>query len=486
MMKQLTFTLFSLLFMTLQAYAINPVINYALFNTPEVGSYIETQLLIPGSGVTFAPNDKGALQASIEVVMLFKQGETIVKFDKYMLISPESDAPKSKQFNFIDVKRNVLADGEYELEINFTDINNTQNTATFSETITMGYPDYKVGMSDIVLLEDYKKTETENDFSKNGLDLIPNVLNYFPDHANRLIFYTEIYHTDKWLEDPNYLVVFAIKHHEKGGIAYNLRSFKKMEAAPVNIVLSEFNIDKLPSGNYDLQIEVRDKKNELIGTKKVFFQRNKKAIVQDMNNIEAVEIENTFAEEMDAEDVKYYVAALAPISGNAGEVQIENVLEANNITYLRRYLYNFWAQRDQYAPYEAFLKYKEQVDAVENQFSSQLYRGFESDRGRVYLQYGTPNDVINVPNEPGAYPYMIWHYYDFSEVQRSVKFVFFTPNMADNDYELIHSDAYGEMQDTRWKLRVNNQFKEQSGSSNFDNSGVRDHFGKKIDALDGF
>ncbi len=403
-----------------------------------------------------------------------------------MLISPESDTPENTTFNFIDVKRTALADGDYEVEMSFKDVHSEGAEATFAETIKMGYPDYKVALSDIVLLEDYKKTEVDNDFSKNGLDLIPNVLNYFPDRSNRLIFYTEIYHTDKLLEAPNYLVTFAIKRHEQGGIANNLRGFKKMEAAPVNVLLSEFNIEKLPSGNYDVAIEVRDKKNQLVVQKTVFFQRSKKALVQDITNIQDVDIEDTFVDKMEADDVRYYVASLAPISGNTDEVHTENMVKSDNVTYMRRYLYNFWAQRNPYEPEAAFLAYKEQVDAVEQLFSSQLYRGFESDRGRIYLQYGTPNDVVASNNEPGAYPYTIWQYYSFSETQQNVKFVFYQPNVADNDFELIHSDANGELRDERWKIKVMTQFKEQNDGMNFDNSNVRDHFGTKIDDFDDF
>ena len=57
------------------------------------------------------------------------------------------------------------------------------------------------------------------------------------------------------------------------------------------------------------------------------------------------------------------------------------------------------------------------------------------------------------PNEPGAYPYEIWHYYEVAN-QHNKRFVFMSKDSAANDYQLIHSDVVGEINNPRWQLEI--------------------------------
>ena len=87
------------------------------------------------------------------------------------------------------------------------------------------------------------------------------------------------------------------------------------------------------------------------------------------------------------------------------------------------------------------------VDIVQERFGSVQVKGYRTDRGRVYLQYGQPNDILEIPSDPVTLPYEIWHYY-YLDNQSNVKFVFYDPALVGNDYELLHSNKYGEPHDT--------------------------------------
>ena len=116
-------------------------------------------------------------------------------------------------------------------------------------------------------------------------------------------------------------------------------------------------------------------------------------------------------------------------------------------------------------------------------YSTPIDHGFETDRGRVFLQYGPPNNIEGNTREPGAYPYEIWHYYKLTNNQSNVKFVFYNPDLITNDYQLIHSDARGEIYDARWKFKIYSTFKDNNGNSNFDQEDFRDTFGSQVDML---
>ena len=88
---------------------------------------------------------------------------------------------------------------------------------------------------------------------------------------------------------------------------------------------------------------------------------------------------------------------------------------------------------------------------VNDEFGTKLKKGYETDRGRVYLQYGPPNKLVDVPSEPNAYPYQIWFYYHIGNFNNR-KFVFYNRDLSSNDYVILHSDMTGEVYNRQWDL----------------------------------
>ncbi len=480
-MKNILLLLF-LLSTSMLSSAFSPVVNYAIFSTPEHKSYVETYLLVPSKDVKFVAVDEGKFQATIEVTILFKQEEKIVQFDKYLLHSPLIEDLKALNFNLTDLKRNALEDGTYTLDILFRDTNQIEKEARYNKTIEVGFEKDKIAISDIMLIDSYEKKNTEEGtiYTKNGYNLYPNVLNYFGNSVNKLSFYAEIYHTEKALEEPDFLVVYSIRlSNNNNKIVQNLRSFKKKKAAPVNIAFSEFDINELPSGNYNLIIEVRDKKNKLLAAKAVFFQRSKKAAEYSLSDIHQIDIHNSFVAALTDEEADYYLRSIAPIGDRQTKDYIQNLAEGKNPDLQRRFIFNFWTQKYPFDADEQFEHYQAQIRKVEDLYGSQIFDGFETDRGRVYLQHGPPNDIADGANEPGAAPYQIWQYYQLGN-QSNVQFVFYNPNFADNDYELIHSTARGELRDDRWQMRVFNSVKGRNNNADFDQNGVKSHYGTRV------
>ena len=98
------------------------------------------------------------------------------------------------------------------------------------------------------------------------------------------------------------------------------------------------------------------------------------------------------------------------------------------------------------------------VLVVDNAYKTQISKGYETDRGRVYLKYGPPNIISESYNEPSSYPYEIWHYYELGNNQRNKKFVFYSTDMLTNSFKLLHSDAIGEIQNYKWQIFLNSRW----------------------------
>ena len=114
----------------------------------------------------------------------------------------------------------------------------------------------------------------------------PYTLIFIPDSRNHLRFYGEVYGTETLLNDPQFLLTFHIESASKYWFSAVLSACQSAKAGPVVSYLRDIDITDLPSGNYNLVVEVHDRQNRVIGKKKIFFQQAKKVAVSAYDNLE--------------------------------------------------------------------------------------------------------------------------------------------------------------------------------------------------------
>ncbi|OQX79060.1 MAG: hypothetical protein B6D61_04230 [Bacteroidetes bacterium 4484_249] len=437
----------------LHAKNLGAFLSYSTFNSPETGPYIETYLTVAGNTVQFVKNDNNKFQAAIQVIMIFKNGEDVVNYDKYELMSPELDDTTSIDFNFIDQQRYSLSNGNYEFEIQIWDSNREAKPFISLQPLTIDFPEDKISISGIQLVESYSKTEEPGVLSKNGYDLIPYISNYFPERINKIIYYSEIYNSDKILgENQKYLLTCYLRSMDKSKPLSKYISYKKTISAEVNIAFHEFDIANLKSGNYFLVIEARDQQNNLLGMNRIFIQRSNPSIKLNLDDISYTDVENSFASKINSLDtLKEYIYYLEPIATDQEIYFVSAHLNTSDIETLQKFFYKFWLDRNELEPEREWNNYLKQVNKVNVAYSTSISKGYESDRGRVYLKYGPPNAISEDYNEPATYPYEIWHYYELANGQRNRKFVFYTRDIVTNEFALLHSDVTGEISNYRWQ-----------------------------------
>ncbi|MCX6297298.1 MAG: GWxTD domain-containing protein [Bacteroidetes bacterium] len=470
---------------------ITAYLTYATFNTMTKGPYLETYLSVIGNSMVFVKNKNGMFQGAVDISVVFSQKGEIKNAQKYSLSSPEiADTSKGRP-NFIDQQRYVLANGTYDLELTIVDKNKPVDkpfVTTFP--VAIDFQDSLVGISSIQLLESYSKSVTPGILTKSGYDLVPYVSTYFPENISRIKFYTEIYHTKKTIgEGEKLLVSYYIESFENKTRLNDYSGFNKQVSNDVNILLSEFNIESLPTGNYNLVVEVRDKENKILAKQSCFIQRTNKLVALNFDDIKALTVSNTFVSTYkNIDSLNYYIKSLRPISSTS-EVQFsENQIGNKELELKQQYFYNFWKSRNALNPELAWLLYYKEVMKVNKEFSSYGLKGFDTDRGRVYLQYGPPDQRTKYDTEPSALPYEIWEYYSLVDKtlelsnpdnrQSNKKFVFYNPDLVTNKYVLIHSEARGEINNTRWKLLI---YKRDTQSTNLDDESAPSHYGGNAD-----
>ncbi|MEO8085314.1 MAG: GWxTD domain-containing protein [Bacteroidota bacterium] len=431
--------------------------SFCTFNQPQGNAFIETYITVIGSSVNFSPGLNNKLQSKIEVQWVLKKDDKIIFFDKYNLLSPELENESAYKPNFMDQQRIPASNGSYTLELTISDKNTYDSKFTATQKVDIKFPVENVSISDIELLESFKKSQAESKMSKSGYDLVPYISDFYPETMDHIRFYCEIYNSKLMLGDDFYLVRYAIVNDNNKQVLNDLVVSKKMKTADVSVLLGEIPLAQVTSGNYTLNIEVRNKSNEMMAHKSVFFQRSFKATVLDIepsDDFSLFDINNTFVSFITNKDtLRDFIACLYPISGKSDRQIADNQISIRNIKSMQQYFYYFWARQDKSNPEKSWLEYKVQVDKVKAAYGTRVTKGYDSDRGRVYLQYGEPNSIETSENDPNSYPYEIWHYYVVKN-QNNKKFVFYSRDRSSNDYILLHSDVTGEPSAFDWQLKL--------------------------------
>lgn len=494
----------------------------ARFESPNDGPYLETYLKLIGPSLKPIEVESGAY-SEVFITIHISKGVWVPFKDAYKLrgpIIPKGEIP----LDFIDQRRIPLKPGTYDLEMTINDVRDSltppakinqvlviEKARSFSvdslatETMVNGaeqstgesYLDESASnsekavsyrspffMSGVQLVDSYSVSEKPNILTKSGYDLIPYTSDFYPESKTEISFYVEVYGRSKSLKpsESDFLVDMFIESADDGKLVEGLRKFVKRQYAEVVPVLQSFPIDRLETGNYNLVIEVRDRENKLMDRRIMFFQRFN-TLVGAGQALETVGNENelygTFVTKyQDLDMLKEYLRCLHPISSQQEIAQVNTRMNFKDRNMMWKFMYNFWKLRDANDPERAWLTYWKEVQKVNANYSTNLSKGYDTDRGRVYLQYGAPNTISPNYFEPNTYPYEIWHYYELrdnkSAAQSNRKFVFANTEQGSPDFNLIHSDAKNEITNIRWNYDLH---KRSSATVDLDQENTGDHYG---------
>lgn len=450
------------------------------FMTPE-GPIYETYLEVYASTVKYKKSTDNSANCSVEVIQILKQKDSIVHFYKEVLTNGELGIDSVVE-NLLQVKRFPITNGEiYTLEVSIKDLVANTEPQMVEREVIAHFSEMSCEVSDIVFLSSFTETEEPNVLSKSGYDLLPLLTDFYMPEYDKIAYYFEYYNTDKEFGDSKFLAKHYIRNKKSGQIAGNFLKQKVYKAASIIPVLHYFDISSLPTGEYELVAEVRDKENNLVIEKALTFSRLNLSVDISEKHLKDVTYAGTFVEELPSDSLDEFIYCLYPIVSNQENMVIDHQVKNYDDTMKRRFIYSFWYNFNPATPEKSWLEYKEQVNLAEGMFGTSVKRGYQTDRGRVFLKYGAPNTVTDRPTEPSSYPYQIWHYYKIGKFNNK-RFVFYMPDLVTNDYELLHSDLQGEIQNFKWQSVLT---KRNSPGGNIDqqNEGNYEHWGSNTNTL---
>jgi len=450
MKKLVLFTALFLSFTASTFASINAVFNYARFQTSDGTLYLEAYLEVKGNSLEKVKTENNTFKSELLVsYIVLDSNNQVVTYEKFILSTPEFENKELSQ-NIIDVKRLAIPSGNYTFQLSIDDQNTPKVDFETTFDLAIDLKSDQIEFSDIELISEFEKNEEEGPFNKAGYHIIPNTPSFFDLDKETLDFYIEIYNSNLTVSDSTkYLLDYSIVDASSKKVSNNLRGISKISPSPKEITLKSIDITKLPSGSYELVVKAISDKNVVLAERSIGFRRSNPFIVYEFD-----ELESSFVGRYTDRDTLYrYIDFLYPISTDIQKQFVKTQLVNKDLKLMQQYFLTFWVERNSENPELAWLDYKQQVKNANSQFGFQTRPGYLTDRGRIYLQYGSPSAISKSQYEPSAYPYEIWQYDQLRNLGNR-KLVFYSPGLGMTDYELIHTNIPSEIYNEQWKMII--------------------------------
>jgi GWxTD domain-containing protein len=478
---------FSVSFSIPQTWAIQAVMTHNVFYAPDQNTlkpYVEIYWEIDPNTLLYNKTDnswKGKIKTDIT---LSKNG-TIVTEEHYILETlPISDVKMLYHQRIMDLRRFALDTGSYQLKVVLTDVVNKGNAFDYNKNIVLNSTQ-KPFFSDIQLVDTCFASTEKNNYQRNNTIQIPLASNFFDENRKLLNYYAELYQPTS---APNAAMVKVfISKKENEFPLHNLIDTFSVQQQKINIIAGKLNLATLASGNYFVNTALCDSDGKAVATQSLFFQMlnphpvvynqpkdtTKKDSTAKPNQPTYINLNKTYLSKYTPGQIRLILKMLVPIADPTERLNIGEFLKSPNDVYSRYFIYNFWTKRNSKDPEAAWKAYAEKVKYTNREFNASMLRGFESDRGRIFLEYGAPTERIKVENEDGANPYEIWQYNVLND-QANVLFLFCRTGFVGSDYRLIHTTYAGEKSNRKWRLDVY-----INGNATSSNSRAEQYFGNR-------
>jgi len=431
--------------------------DYACFRGAESKTYTEIYLSFFQSELTYNIEDS-MMVAHFSHALQIIQDDSVIHDIKREYINSIQLGQKVTMFNrFMDVFPFRLDPGKYKIIATLND-NVSNKFGDFRLNMDVPAFDSTLALSNIQLATQIEKSEKVNNFSlKNNMYILPNPTHIYGLLNPVLYFYFEGYNLTP---DDTGNFKYAFHYYIIDDSGSVVRDFPVKEKTCSNSVIAEAagtNIIALKNNSYTLRVDFTDLvSGSLLSTSTPFTveKPTREDIVKPAASAQAAQDYSNFSEEelIDEFTKARYIAL-------SEERKIFEGLDADG---MRRFLVEFWKRRDPNpaTPVNEYkTEYMENVELADTRYSTHFRTGWKTDRGRVLLVYGRPDEIERNPSSIDSQPYEVWYYY---ALDGGSEFIFGDLS-GHGDYELLHSTYRNELQDPNWRVRL--------GGSQFNPSG---------------
>lgn len=360
---------------------------FRTFNEENNQQIVRLYLQMINDDLTFIKqNDKFSSEIQIDIFVTNKQKESVFsRTIKKQIESSDFDETNSRDISNTFTTDVPLSPGEYDAVVTILDKNSGKQVNRKVNFVIPDIKKQKFLISDILLFSKFEKDSTGQISSFE-----PNLTNNFSGTDEYIYFYFS-----SIMENPNdsLHVEYTVKNPAGATVLVNqyaLKNSQKMNQHYIRINRQQFD-----QSRYVLEVVGK------YGGKTYKTQRFFSFYWTDT-----------------PESPKDLDVALR---------QMRYIMDADSIGWALKqpydeklaYFNRFWKRMDpnqETEKNELLDEYYRRVNFTNESYSNLSMDGWESDRGRIFIKFGEPDDIERHPFEMSTMPYVVWRYYDLRKI----------------------------------------------------------------------
>lgn len=384
---------------------------------------------------------ESGLRSEIKTTVLLADstGRELLRDDWTQTVQAASAAEIAGRF-FPNQFELPLTPGRYQLALVVLDIATQKQGSANLNFEARAFAGQTLALSDIQLANSIAPDTAKGRFTKNGYSVLPNAGRMYGRAAPLLYFYFEVYN---FAAADSYEVHYSIRN-SRDEVFKHLPSKIARKPGASSVEVGGVNLGSLADSTCYLRVEVKDRANRAaaLATKSFFVVLPPPKVLYEVDQKISAMSPEQLKNHIDQiqyllrEDDKKLLQDLEPEAQKSFVAQVWKQFDSNPATPSNE----FWDE------------YFRRVAYANEKFTSGFTTGWKTDRGRIAMKFGLPNEVERYPAETNARPYEVWYYYSEGRKQ----FIF-----ADLEglgrYELIYSSDERELTRPDWKIIINAQ-----------------------------
>ncbi|TET43992.1 GWxTD domain-containing protein [candidate division TA06 bacterium] len=340
-----------------------------------------------------------------------------------------------KKLSGVDQFEIELKGGVYELSLTIKDLNSKRSGSAVGR---IEFPELGsvLALSDVQLATSITVDTIGSNFTRGNIKVIPNPKRVFGDNLRFLYPHFEIYNMKFDAANPGtYSTTYSILN-EQGEVVTTLPPTQSEKLGHTGVGASAVNVLGLLPGRYLLQVEIKDSSTGQSAKATSSFEVARLKPRRPLMGGWAEEYFDRI-DLLAGQDTFRFMRSLSP---NGQE----------------QFLIDFWLRRDPTPgtpQNEFFDAFAARVKEADEMFRSGLERGIASDRGKIYIKYGKPDDTESYPTDPDYPAHEDWFYYR----EGGIQFIF-SDISGIGKYELVYSSTEDEFFDPNWRQYIDEAF----------------------------
>jgi len=419
-------------------------LDYARFRNDEKSAYLEIYYSLFSGHLRFQ-RDGNYARAVVRLnteVLTQGSGERVVqeRIDVPFVLEDTSSTLPVK--SLVREAGQIVPLGKYLLRVVAFD--STDPSVINTVTLPIEIEEYsgKPAISDLELCSSIRASTDSNDpFFKNSHEVVPNPALVFGTPNPVVYAYSELYGIDTTKE-------YVLEHEivDNDGVVLKKATRNRRFGSENTLAIGTLNAFTLKSGGYWLRFTLREARGGSVAeVKKRFFINNPSLPTFAISDTALASVFRGMTDaEVDKELLEVNYLLTEP------EKQFLGRLTASEGK--RKFLQDFWLRAETGSanePPRLRSEFLRRVSLANERYTRLGKEGWRTDRGRVLIVYGEPDQIDRHPSETEGKPYESWHYY---QIEGGVDFVFLDRTGFGN-YELVHSTKRGELRDDDWGMR---------------------------------